>query len=150
MRRTEALTAKWNYWDKKRNVLVLPETKQGEPHVVPLNALATELLKRIKRTSGNPYIFSTKFGHLVNCDKAWRLIRSVADMPDLRIHDLRRSVGSLMAEDNKSLHVIGAFLGHKNSSTTATYARLGQEPAADALQDYGDRLLTVIDGGRNE
>ena len=70
-------------------------------------------------------------------------------MPDLRIHDLRRSVGSLMAEANVSLHTIGAALGHSRPSTTAIYARLGQKPAADALQEYGDQILTLINGGRD-
>ena len=148
MRRSEALNAKWSYWEKTRNVMVLPDTKQGEPHSVPLNTLAVSLLKGIKRIRGNPYIFATDSGHLVNPDKAWRRIRTVAGMPDLRIHDLRRSVGSLMADANKSLHVIGSVLGHSKPSTTAIYARLGQKPAADALQEYGDQLLAVIDGGR--
>ena len=150
MRRSEALEAKWRYWDKKRNLLVLPDTKQGEQHAVPLNTLAVELLKGIKRMRGNPYIFATESRHLVNPDKAWRRIRAAAEMPDLRIHDLRRSVGSLMAESNISLHIVGAVLGHSKPATTAIYARLGQKPAADALQEYSDRLLTVIDGGRDE
>ncbi len=150
MRRSEALKAKWRYWDKKRNLLVLPDTKQGEQHAVPLNTLAVELLKGIKRMRGNPYIFATESRHLVNPDKAWRRIRAAAEMPDLRIHDLRRSVGSLMAESNISLHIVGAVLGHSKPATTAIYARLGQKPAADALQEYSDRLLTVIDGGRDE
>ena len=150
MRRSEALSARWRYWDKTRKVLVLPDTKQGEPHAVPLNTLAVELLKGIKRTRGNPYIFATDSGHLVNPDKAWRRIRVSAGMPDLRIHDLRRSVGSLMAESNKSLHIIGAVLGHKKPATTAIYARLGHKPAADALQEYGDQIFAVIDGGRSD
>lgn len=150
MRRSEALSAKWRYWDKTRNVLVLPDTKQGEQHTVPLNKLALELLKNIKVRRGNPYIFATNGGYLVNPDKAWGRIRTAAGMPDLRIHDLRRTVGSLMAEGNVSLHVIGDVLGHSRPSTTAIYARLGQKPAADALREYGDRLLTVIDGGRDD
>ena len=148
LRRHEALSARWKYWDKTRRVLVLPDTKEGEPHTVPLNSIATELLQGIKRKRGNPFVFATDSGHLVNPDKAWRRIRAAADMPDLRIHDLRRSVGSIMAEDNKSLHIIGSVLGHKKQSTTAIYARLGQKPAADALQEYGDRVLAVIDGGK--
>ena len=54
-----------------------------------------------------------------------------------------------MAQDNKSLSVIGAVLDHKKTSTTQIYARLGQKPAADAAKDYGDQILTVIEGGRS-
>lgn len=149
LRRSEALTATWKYVDKARRVLVLPETKQGEQHTVPLNSVAMELLGGIKRKRGNSYIFAYGSGHLVNIDKPWRRIRKAAGMPDLRIHDIRRSVGSLMADANMSLTIIGSVLGHSKPSTTAIYARLGTKPAADALQKYGDRVLAVINGGRN-
>lgn len=148
MRRTEALTAKWEFVDRTRSVLVLPDTKSGEPHAVPLNGAAMGLLDGIPPVQDNPYIFASGGGHLVNPDKAWRRIRAHAGMPDLRIHDLRRTVGSMMADDNVSLHIIAGVLNHKNLSTTKVYARLGDKAPADALEKHGRAMLKVIEGGK--
>jgi integrase len=49
-------------------------------------------------------------------------------MEDLRIHDLRRTLGSWQAKQGASLAIIGKSLNHKNQQTTAIYARLDLEP----------------------
>lgn len=51
-----------------------------------------------------------------------------ARMPDLRIHDLRRTLGSWQAKTGASLAIIGKRLNHKNVATTAIYARLDLDP----------------------
>ena len=51
-----------------------------------------------------------------------------ARMPDLRIHDLRRTLGSWQAKTGASLAIIGKSLNHKNVATTAIYARLDLDP----------------------
>jgi len=47
---------------------------------------------------------------------------------DLRIHDLRRTLGSWQARTGASLAIIGKSLGHKNMATTLVYARLDLDP----------------------
>ena len=47
---------------------------------------------------------------------------------DLRIHDLRRTLGSWQAKQGASLAIIGKSLNHKNQQTTAIYARLDLDP----------------------
>ena len=54
-------------------------------------------------------------------------------MPDLRIHDLRRTLGSWQAKTGASLAIIGKSLNHKNQSTTAIYARLDLDPVRAAV-----------------
>ena len=49
-------------------------------------------------------------------------------MDDLRIHDLRRTLGSWQAKQGASLAIIGKSLNHKNQQTTAIYARLDLDP----------------------
>jgi len=60
---------------------------------------------------------------------------------DVRLHDLRRTVGSWMAQAGNSLHLIGRVLNHSNASTTAIYARFGQDQVRDALEQHSTRLL---------
>jgi hypothetical protein len=59
---------------------------------------------------------------LVNLNDAWSRIRKAAGLNDLRIHDLRRTVGSWLVRDGASLHLVGSLLNHKDQKTTAGYA----------------------------
>lgn len=63
--------------------------------------------------------------------------------PDLRPHDLRRSLGSWMAAGNASLQIVGKALGHKSSESTEIYARLQTGPVREAQQAAVDRLLAA-------
>jgi len=71
-------------------------------------------------------------------------------MEDVRLHDLRRTVGSWLAQSGNSLHLIGRVLNHTNQSTTAIYARLGQDQAREALEQHGTQILNVAKGEKAE
>ena len=66
-----------------------------------------------------------------------------ARMRDLRIHDLRRTLGSWQASGGSSLPVIGRSLGHKQVQTTAIYARLGLGPVRESVERAASAMLTV-------
>jgi len=53
---------------------------------------------------------------------------------DLRIHDLRRTLGSWQAKQGASLAIIGKSLNHKNQQTTAIYARLDLDPVRASVE----------------
>lgn len=65
--------------------------------------------------------------------KALEIDVSGTRLPDLRIHDLRRTLGSWQAKTGASLVIIGKSLGHKSPSTTAIYARLDLDPVRQAV-----------------
>ncbi len=145
MRKSELLEARWDAVDFHRAELRLGETKAGRTHYVPLSPLAVKVLEDIRRKAGNPYVLPGKLEgtHLVNIDKAWRRVRSKAKVKDVRLHDLRRTVGSWLAQSGSSLHLIGKVLNHSNTSTTAIYARFGQDQAREALDRHAERLQEV-------
>jgi integrase len=60
---------------------------------------------------------------------------------DVRLHDLRRTVGSWLAQAGNSLHLIGRVLNHSNQSTTAVYARFGEDTVRTALEQHGEKIL---------
>ena len=82
-------------------------------------------------------------GHLVEPRKAWKRILDRAEIEDLRIHDLRRSLGSWQAATGANLSVIGKTLNHKNVTTTAIYARLNLDPVREAMQKATTAMLTA-------
>ena len=145
-RKSEILTAKWEYVDWDRMELKLQETKSGRTHYIPLSSVAINLLQNIPRVDNNPYIIvGHKAGsHLVNIDKAWRRIRSAADIEDVRLHDLRRTVGSMLVQSGSSLPLIGEILNHSNQATTKIYARFSTDEPRKALESHGQNLLELV------
>ncbi len=97
------------------------------------------------QTEGNPYILpGKKEGRpLVNISKAWGRIRKAAKIEDVRIHDLRRTVGSWLSSDSVDLNQIKEALRHASISTTLTYARLGADPARKAMESHGKKVMKM-------
>ncbi len=145
VRKSELLTAKWSDIDSARKELRLSDTKAGRVHYVPLSAEAMAILDSLPRVENNPYILpGAKTGqHLVNISKPWIRVRKAAGVDDVRLHDLRRTVGSWLAQAGNSLHLIGRVLNHSNASTTAVYARFGQDHVREAMEAHGKQLMAT-------
>jgi integrase len=153
-RKSELLKARWEDVSFERAELCLPQTKAGRTHYIPLSGPALALLREIPRVDGNPYILPGRGRrgataaekaaaptHLVNISKPWGRVRKAAGVADVRLHDLRRTVGSWLAQAGNSLHLIGRVLNHSNQSTTAIYARFGEDSVRAALEQHGARIM---------
>lgn len=134
-RRGNILNMRWEELNLDTGTWVIPDTKNGDSQTVPLIAEAIELLKRRRDEAKSEWVFpSHKRNAPYGSPKAaWNRIRKRANLPDLRIHDLRRTVGSYMAIQGVSSTIIGKALGHRSQASTAVYARLTQNPVRDAL-----------------
>jgi integrase len=62
-------------------------------------------------------------------------------IPDLRIHDLRRTLGSWQAKTGASLAIIGKSLNHKSQLTTAIYARLDLDPIRASVNTATNAMM---------
>jgi integrase len=145
-RKTNVMMMRWADLDLAAGCWRIAENKSGSVVVVPLVAPAVEILKaRAEHRSGNAYVFpGRKHGTcLQEPDKAWDRIRTAAGLADLRIHDLRRSLGSWMAGQNVSLTIIGKVLGHKSSAATMIYSRLALDPQRNAMEGATTAMLTA-------
>jgi len=143
-RRSEVLSAKWNMFDFDGGVWTKPSshTKQKKAHRVPLSPPALQLLQGIKeRNPNSTYVFPSRSGskhpHLMELKKAWIKICELADLEDVRIHDLRHTYASILASGGASLPLIGALLGHTQSQTTQRYAHLMDDPLREATTRVG-------------
>jgi integrase len=105
-------------------------------------------LKSVPKVEGNPYIIlGRKRGtHLVGFHKLWDDIRVRAKIQDCRAHDLRRTLGSMLAQSGNSLQLIGKVLNHahSNTSTTTIYAHLAEDQTRIALQSHGEKLEKIL------
>jgi integrase len=133
-RRTELLKLKWadvEIWPAKKDepksgFITLREVKGGGVRRVALSAPATEVLEGLPRTS-NPHVFAGAQEHVpVEPEDHWRRVRAHAELPELRMHDLRRSFGSWLGASGIAPKLIGAALGHKTDITSRVYVQLGE------------------------
>lgn len=92
--------------------------------------------------TGCPFLFSGDvLGHPVVCLKrVWERMRVQADIPDVRIHDLRHTIASLLVSGGASLDMIGRLLGHTQIGTTQSYAHLIDLPLRAGVNTVGEML----------
>lgn len=71
-------------------------TKANNPQTVTLSPEAIAILIERKQMSNSEWVFPGigKTGHLVEPKGAWKQILNSAGLSDIRIHDLRRTLGS--------------------------------------------------------
>ena len=134
-RKSEVLKLRWDEVDFQQGYLNFPDSKTGQKRV-PLGSSALEVLVSIKRIDGNPFVFpGEKDGsHFIGLPRIWRRIRSDAGLSDVRLHDLRHSFASVGVGAGIGLPVVGRLLGHRDSTTTARYAHVADDPAKEAAE----------------
>lgn len=138
-RRSNVLEMRWEdiTLSDERNEWRIPRTKSGDAHSVPLTEEAVNILEaRLKTAKGDAkFVFAGdgESGRLNEPRRAWKRILKAAKIKDLRIHDLRRTLGSIMVATGASLAVIAKTLHHADISTTQIYARLGLDPVREAM-----------------
>jgi integrase len=83
-RKTNVLQMRWEQVDWHNKTWRIPDTKNGEPVVVPLSTKAEEILdRRIKTSNASPWVFpsdSSKTGHLTDPKKAWLRVKQRATL----------------------------------------------------------------------
>jgi integrase len=141
-RKTNVLEMRWDQIDIKNAIWRIPDTKNGEPVVVSLIQPAVELLGKIPKES--EWVFPNQrsaSGHFEDPKKPWARILERAGIENLRIHDIRRTMGSWQALTGASLTIIGKSLGHKSTDATQIYARLSNDPVRDSMNTAIDKLM---------
>jgi integrase len=148
-RQANVLAMRWNQINFERAEWRIPETKNGTPQTVTLTSEAVTILQT-RRGYDTVWVFpgDGKTGHLVEPKNCWKRVLDRAGLSDLRIHDLRRTLGSWQAKTGASLSIIGKSLNHKNTSTTAIYARLDLDPVRESVERATAAMLSA--GGLKE
>ena len=139
-RRGEVLGLRWNEIDFERGIWRKPKgrVKQKKTSTVPLNSQALTILREIRASQDDEgeLAFPGDEGKArVEIKKFWQRVKVAAELPnDFRMHDLRHSYASLLAESGTPLKTIGKLLGHASTTTTDRYAHIYDEVARDASE----------------
>ena len=160
-RKANVLAMRWDELalDSETPAWTIPETKGGNTQTVPLDKRAVEILRERQSATDSPWVFPTRdttsgrrsaSGHMTEPKFAWRRILARAGIEGLRIHDLRRTMGSMMAELGTSPAIIKDALGHANINTTMIYARLSQDPVRRSMADAANALFKSAEDGDDD
>ena len=154
--------ARWRDVHIEARTWTIPETKNGEPHTVPLSRQAMELLRsRLpidadggpKRPDPDALIFSTSAGTpLGNWDRETKALQEASGTEGWTRHDLRRTGATMLGEMGELPDIIEAALNHVSirSPLAATYNRSRYRPqVAAALQRLADALDGIEAGAAN-
>ena len=88
--------------------------------------VATAFQARIDSASANfcAYVAEMRGKPVREIRRFWLMVQREADLPDVRIHDLRHTCASYLAQNGATLLEIGDVLGHRNLSVTKRYSHL--------------------------
>lgn len=143
-RRTNVLSMHWQDINFDQETWSIRETKNGSAHLIPLSSEAIAILKPLFKVRKGDWVFpsaSSKSGHLEEPKNAWKRILKRADLEDLRLHDLRRTLGSWQAATGANSYIIGKSLGHKTQQATAIYARLNIDPVRASVTKATEAMM---------
>jgi integrase len=154
-RRNEIAALRWDEVDFDRAVITLPpsRTKNNRTHELPLSPLALAILQRQPRRKGQEFVFPNRNGgRFVNwLEGRARLDKAIAQSTPIkakaqpwRLHDLRRTCATGMAELGVLPHIVEAVLNHVSghkAGVAGIYNRARYEnEMREALELWANRV----------
>jgi integrase len=107
-------------------------------------------IRAMPRSLKTDYVFygSTGAGRWYNCRKPWVAARTAAEVPWLRVHDLRQAFGIKLAESGCPMRDIQYVMGHSSVTTTERYYSKYSPDSSPAVvvayqEGHGHRLGTM-------
>jgi integrase len=148
-RREEARAMRWDELDIESHLWSLPSqrTKAERAHEIPLSEDVVEIISSIPRCG--PYVFTIdgKRPMAVHQIKA-RLDRETG-IVDWRLHDLRRTLRSGLAELGVNYEIAERVIGHSMPQLQRTYNVFAyREEKRNALQRWARHLKIIVTDGR--
>ena len=138
-RKNELVDLQWQCINWHDHTIELPDSKTGF-RIIPLSNQAVMCLRSLGvKDEGSVFGFKAR-----EIKDMWSHFKTVARLPDLRIHDLRRSVASFGLNDGLNLKEVGGLLGHANQATTEGYAYLEIETTRNNANKIADTIDGVI------
>ena len=142
-RLSEIMNLTWS--ELKGGRLLLHDSKTG-PRTVWLGDEAQMLLASLERRGGSNPVFWNKVTRrpVRTLHEFWVQVKAEANLPGLRIHDLRHSFASHAAARSETLPMIGKLLGHRRLQTTSRYAHLDDGPVLGVAERIGDLIADAM------
>jgi integrase len=151
----EARSITWKQVDFERKMLTIEDTKNSNPHRVPLTGLTFDLFEaRKKHCDNSPYVFRIKGGktkspYVTDIRKTLNAICDDAKVSRVAAHDLRRTFASLLNTIGVGYADEKALMNHSTKDvTTRFYIKPDIEKMRDILFKLENYISEKIPYGR--
>lgn len=149
-RHSEITQLKKSELDLDNNLLKLEDSKTGAKKVPLGEPAVAELRKALNESpSDSPFVFpatrlaKTGTGALVDIRKAFHWALHRAELPIMRVHDLRHSFATMATAMGENIHSIKEVLGHKYTTTTEIYAHMGNEQKITTANNVARKIIAI-------
>jgi integrase len=150
-RLSEVLNLKWDQIDFFESKIKLLMTKSGRPQDVTLNPQARQVLQQLQGVKKSEWVLPS-----ISCTKrplskagieaAWMKLRKAAQLDDVRLHDLRHTVGTYAAQAGANAFLVRDLLRHKNLAMTGRYVNRADNPLRNLSAQVGERISAALAG----
>jgi len=146
-RRNEIGHLQWSEIDFTNKQITLPASrvKNGRDHILPLSTQALAILQRVPHRNSSDFLFGRRGFN--DWDYAKQQLDQRAGIAPFRLHDLRRTCATNLAELGTQPHHIEAVLNHQSGHKASVHGVYNRAKYADdmraALQRWADHLLQI-------
>lgn len=131
MRRSELLNLLWSNVDLIQGIAFLPQTKNGQPRVVPLSPAAVLVLSNLARLNTSDRVLPLSCNAL---RLAWERLLRRAKIKDLRLHDLRHEAISRFFEMGLAMPEVALISGHRDARKLMRYTHVSAKAVVEKLR----------------
>jgi integrase len=145
------LNLRWDQIDFGAGTIALTETKSGRPQVVVMNAPARQVLKELEQVKASEWVLPSPTEAKRSLSKGtietiWSRIRTAAGLEDVRMHDLRHTVGTYAGQSGANAFLVRDLLRHKNLAMTGRYVNRADDPVRTLSDRVGERIAAGLAG----
>ena len=139
MRISEILTLKWFCLDFTKNSITLTKTKNGDPRIIPMNKVVSQVLSVRPRTS--EWVFENR-SNKVHCKgkpittirKGFGNALKRAGIMGFRFHDIRHTFATYLTMEGVDEITRAEILGHRKYTMTSRYSHSTWEKKIEAVR----------------
>lgn len=148
-RLSEILGLRWSDVNASAHTVALPDRKGGKRVPHPANDAAFEVLAALPREQGAIFVFprtddTERHVSREALEGAWARLRWRAGIDDVRLHDLRHTVGTYASQAGVSSFIVRDLLRHSNITMTGRYANFDADPVRQVSNAVGGRIQAAL------
>ncbi|MEM1402359.1 MAG: tyrosine-type recombinase/integrase [Pseudomonadota bacterium] len=147
LRKNEAATLQWADVDFAEKTLTVEDTKNRDPHVLPLTDRLTEILERRESTSSSAWVFESPVRPGEPIKEPKNAAQRVADLSGVpfTLHDLRRTFITTAEGLDIPHYALKRLLNHRDpNDVTAGYIISGVERLRQPMKQIEAALTAAI------
>ena len=145
LRATEAATLTWSNVDLEAGTILIPDTKNRQPHSLPLSDFLVEILNEQKRHARGMYVFPGRHGD-TRIKSVQTLTERIGKETGVKFspHDLRRTFATAAESLDIPAYALKRLLNHSmTDDVTAGYLDIETDRLRVPMQRITDHILIL-------